>query len=36
MDPNMNYLGGDDVGVNAAFLGQPQARQFKLSVRTTF
>ena len=36
MDPNMNYLGGDDFNVSATFLGQPQARMFKLSVRTTF
>ena len=36
MDPNMNYTGGDDAAVNAGFLGQPQARMFKLSVRTTF
>jgi TonB-dependent SusC/RagA subfamily outer membrane receptor len=36
MDPNMNYTGGADLSVNAAFLGQPQPRQFLLSVRTTF
>ena len=39
MDPNMNYTGGNDVGLgqsNQAFLGQPQPRQFLLSVRTTF
>ncbi|MGH7461823.1 MAG: hypothetical protein ACREMA_12470, partial [Longimicrobiales bacterium] len=36
MDPNMNYTGGDDDSVNSTFLGQPQARMFKLSIRTTF
>jgi len=36
MDPNMNYLGGDDSNVNSAFLAQPQARMFKLSLRTSF
>jgi TonB-dependent starch-binding outer membrane protein SusC len=36
MDPNMNYLGGSDLSVASGFLGQPQARMFKLSVRTSF
>jgi hypothetical protein len=36
MDPNMNYTGGADLSVNATFLGQPQPRQFLLSLRTTF
>jgi hypothetical protein len=36
MDPNMTYQGGADFGETAGFLGQPQARMFKLSVRTTF
>ncbi|MEX2284477.1 MAG: TonB-dependent receptor [Gemmatimonadota bacterium] len=36
MDPNMNYQGGSDFGVASGFLGQPQPRMFKLSVRTTF
>jgi hypothetical protein len=36
MDPNMTYLGGADFGEASGFLGQPQARMFKLSVRTTF
>lgn len=36
MDPNMNYLGGDDSSVNSTFLAQPQARMFKLSLRTSF
>ena len=36
MDPNMNYTGGDDFSVSSSFLGQPQARMFKLSVRTNF
>jgi hypothetical protein len=36
MDPNMNYSGGSSFGVTSGFLAQPQARQFLLSVRTTF
>jgi TonB-dependent SusC/RagA subfamily outer membrane receptor len=36
MDPNMNYLGGADLSQASSFLGQPQPRQFLLSVRTTF
>jgi TonB-dependent SusC/RagA subfamily outer membrane receptor len=36
MDPNMNYQGGSSFGVSSGFLAQPQARQFLLSVRTTF
>ena len=36
MDPNMNYQGGADFAVDAGFLGQPQPRMFKLSIRTTF
>ena len=36
MDPNMNYTGGSDFSVASGFLGQPQPRMFKLSVRTTF
>ena len=36
MDPNMTYQGGADFGETSGFLGQPQARMFKLSVRTTF
>ncbi len=36
MDPNMNYQGGSSFGVSSGFLAQPQARQFLMSVRTTF
>ncbi len=36
MDPNMTYLGGADFGESAGFLAMPQARQFLLSLRTTF
>jgi hypothetical protein len=36
MDPNMTYQGGADFGETTGFLGQPQPRMFKLSVRTTF
>jgi hypothetical protein len=36
MDPNMSYQGGADFGEGAGFLGQPQPRMFKFSVRTTF
>jgi TonB-dependent SusC/RagA subfamily outer membrane receptor len=36
MDPNMTYQGGADFGETSGFLGQPQARMVKLSIRTTF
>jgi TonB-dependent starch-binding outer membrane protein SusC len=36
MDPNMAYQGGADFGESAGFLAQPQARMFKVSIRTTF
>ncbi|MGH7468753.1 MAG: TonB-dependent receptor domain-containing protein [Longimicrobiales bacterium] len=36
LDPNVNYQGGDDDGVASGYLGTPQPRQFKLSIRTSF
>ncbi len=36
LDPNVNYQGGDDDGVANGYLGTPQPRQFKLSIRTSF